>query len=326
MLTTEKRESMEENRHEWLMERKKFLGASEIGAIVTDTKYGCPLKVYFSKKDVEPDFDDSNKDVFRRGRRLESVASCYYLEKTQRNLKATAPITHKEYPFLRVSPDRLVQKESGGTWAYLEIKVVGRGSLYNIKKNGLPPEYIIQMQAGLAFANLDWGSYCVYCPETDDLLYWDLEADKELGAHIIEKGVDFWNFHIEADCPPDPLPVGSKQCKECPYFKSCPNSKVEAQEASSEEVSRNDLESVGEMLVRVREEKKLLEEEEDRLKNKILEEIKSIPGSYRCGKYLARYTQTESERFDSKALKAHDEILWKKFTKVTVSNVLKLGE
>lgn len=315
-----------ENRQEWLTERKKFLGASEIAALTKESKYGCALKTYLSKIDIEPDFDDSDKDVFRRGRRLESVAATYYAEKTMRTLKSSSYIPSKVDPRIRVSPDRIVYKENTDLDpGYLEIKTVSRSSLYNIKKNGLILDYIVQLQVGLEIADLSWGAFCVYCPETDDLLTFDVERDRALGEKLFSLAQEFLDWNVEAQSPPDPLPLGSKPCNGCNYFSSCPNSKVGAVEASREEVRRDDLEATAEALNALREERKALEEAEAELKAKIIDAIEKKPGSYLCGRYSAKYIQTESERFDSKGFKAHDEALWKKFTKTTISNTLRLG-
>lgn len=313
-----------ENEALFKQERIGMIGGTDIASILGVGKYSCALRTYFSKKpEIEEDFSISDKPEVRRGKRLEAMAVSYYMEKTGRRTKTTDVVRLEGKPHIAVHMDRIVynDKEEPG---YLECKVVGTGSFYNISKNGLPIDYITQLQYGMRVAGFSWGSYAIYCPERDGLLYWDVAADKELGNKLIEEADSFWSWHVEAECPPEPLPQGSPQCRDCNYFKSCPNSKVSAIESNLEEVTRDDLASDAERMIALREERKALEAEEADLKAKIMEEIKSTPGTYKCGQYMAKLTQSESERFDSKGFKAHDEALWKKFTKITVSNTLKV--
>lgn len=306
---------------EWLEERKTYVGGSEIGKILGVSRWGCPLSVFNGKTGVEKDFDDNEKPEFRRGRRLEGIAAEYYEQKTGREVRYTTTAKVPGKPHLAVNMDRLVRKEKGGEWGYLELKVVGRFSFTKIKKEGIADDWILQVQYGCAVTGKTWGSYGIYCPETDDLLHFDVEADKALGEELLEKTDDFWNFHIECGVAPDPLPDGSQQCEGCVYSVKCHSRIVEA--APKEEILRPDLEALVAQFAVAKGMGKESDDAVETIRAELLEAVGSKPGNYRCGKYLLPITQTSSKRFSGDLLKKKDPALYESLRVESVSTTVK---
>lgn len=199
--------------------RASAIGGSDIASVVMEGEYACSRKLAFDKNGFTPDFDDSNKAAFRRGRRLEPVAAQYYSEQTGRILSPIGRIVSKTHPNCAVNADRLFYREGADAPGYLEIKTVK--STFPIRKKGLYKAYILQVQFGMAVAGWDYGAFAVYQPLEDELLKWDFEADKELGRALLEAGQAWWEKHVVQKILPPTLPEGSKPCEECIYRLTC---------------------------------------------------------------------------------------------------------
>lgn len=316
----EYRTHIHETEEEFRERRRKFVGGSDIAKVVGVSKWGCPRSVAYDKLGHPKDFDNSDKAEFRRGKRLEGIAASYYEEKTGREVRITVTAHYPGKPHLAVNYDRLVRKEKDGPWGYLEIKVVGRWSMNLIKKEGLANDYVLQVQYGLGVKRDTWGSYAIYCPETDELLWWDVEADTGFGESLLEKADDFWNFHIELGILPDPLPEGAPQCEGCEWSLTCRGQVVLP--ASGGVMDRPDLESLLAKFAEVKGMGSEAEGAEEELKAEIREKIKDVPGTYRCGKYEFKFTVTSQNKFSSDLLKKKYPAIYEECRKETKVNTV----
>lgn len=301
----EAKTNLHQTYEEFKESRKKQIGGSDIGKIAGVSRWGCPRSVAYDKLDHPKDFEDDDKPEFRRGRRLEGIAANYYEEITGREVRftTTARVTGK--PHLAINIDRLVYKKDDKERknpGYLELKTVGRFSFMKVKKEGIPDDWILQVQYGCAVKKLSWGAYGIYCPETDDLLHWDVEADASLGEALLEKADDFYCFHIECRVLPDPLPETSVQCEGCAWSLSCHQKKIAV--GASKTFERPDLEGLLAKFAEVKGMGSEAEQAENELKAEIRERIKEVPGTYICGKYEFKFTTSSQNRFSSKKLQA----------------------
>lgn len=210
---------------EFVAARKNGLGGSDAASVVSKGTYGCARKLFYDKTDEPKNVDDSENKYFRRGRRLEGIAASYYEEKTGRETWTTTTFKVPGRPHLTVNVDRLVSRKADEAGSkepgYLELKTVGLFSFKKIQKEGLPLDYVIQVQWGMAVAGVSWGSFGIYCPDEDELLHWDFEADKALGEALLEAGDDFWNINVQCRVMPDPLPEIRAACIYCPWNVTC---------------------------------------------------------------------------------------------------------
>lgn len=300
---------------EFLEARKSFVGGSDIPSVKNIGRYACSRKLGYDKLGHHKDFDDSGRMEFRRGRRLEGIAANYYAEVTGRETWVTDTFRVPGKPHLAANLDRLIAKQGtkpGENDGYLEIKVMGRFAFIKAKKEGLIDDYILQIQYGMAVADCSWGAFAIYCPDTDELLHWDVEADRALGEHLLEAADDWWQFHKECNVLPEPLPEGSAPCDGCPWALTCRGSIPEvAPDAGI--VLRPDLEGLAAKLAEVKGMSSECGDAEDALKAEFLEAIKEKPGIYHCGKWEIPFTITTGKRFNGEMMKkAHPE-LYEKF-------------
>ena len=313
----------EKTYEEFVASRRAYIGASDAASVLGAGRYGCKRKLAYDKLGFEKDIDDSARPEFTRGRRLEQAAADYYQEKTGRKLKKTETAFVAGKPHLGANLDRLVwAPERGPAPGYLEIKVVGRGSMIQIKKNGLIEDYAIQLQAGCAVKEMKWGSFAIYSPETDELLHWDVEADKALGEKILEEADDFFSFHVERKVIPNALPDGSKPCETCPWAITCREGREIPAAASGIIILPPEMEG---LVAKFAEIKGISSEASDAgegLREEILAAIGEKPGLYQAGKYQFKLTIAEQKRFSGAALKLANPEMYEKFRESTVVKTL----
>lgn len=316
--------TIEQTREEWMAERKGYLGASDAASVVNCGNYGCSLKLFKDKTGVPKDFDDSDKAEFRRGRRLEQIAAEYYEEVTGRELRKTKRVNIPGRPYLAVSMDRVAfRKEDADKKnpGYAEIKCVGRWSMNKIKKEGLPADYITQVNWGCSVADLTWGVFIIYSPETDELLHWEFTHDKAFGDLLLDRGTDFWEFNVGLGIPPERLPEGSSACKSCPWMPSCRGEQVAPIPVGV--IERPDLAG---LIAKFHEVKGMSSEAgdaEEEIKAEILAAIKEKPGTYSTGRHEFVFQIAETKRFSGEKLKRSNPELYESLREKQVTKTLK---
>lgn len=314
----------DQTREEWLLERREFIGGSDIGKIVGASRWGCPRSVAYEKLGVEKDFDDSDKAEFRRGNRLEGIASEYYSELTGREVFYTTRCHVPGKKHLAISMDRVVYKKEDTERlnpGYLEVKVVGRFSMNKIKKEGIPEEWVTQVQYGVSIKNFSWGSYAIYSAEQDELIHFDVVADRELGEVLLEKADDFFNFNVLCKILPDPLPDDSIQCQGCPWSITCLQRVIPA--SSKEIIHRPDLEGLVAKFAEVKGLGSEAEQAEEEIKAELMAAIGEKPGVYRAGRFEFPFTITEQKRFKGELLKKKNPSLYEECRETTIVKMLK---
>lgn len=310
-------------REEFLADRLTFIGGSEIASVM-GVGFGCPRRLVYNKLGTPSERNDDRME-FRRGRRLEGIAANYYAEETGREVYTTTKMSFPGRPHLSVNMDRIIfrkEDEAQADPGYLELKVVGRFSWFKILKEGLIEDYILQVQYGCAVTGFSWGAYGIYCPDMDGLLHWDIKADKELGAHLIEAADDLWNLNVQLKILPEPLPEFGKVCANCEYLARC-----RGQAAPTDTVfERPDLEDLAGKLREVRGMGKEAEEAADGIREEILAAIGRKPGAYRFGKYPATVISSTTKKFSAEILKKEAPEMYEKCKKTSVVETVKIGE
>lgn len=213
-----------EDREQWLAERKHFIGASESPSVMGVGDYACARKVYYGKTGEIPDFISDSKSA-QRGRDLEDYVAKLYSQRTGLRLTPgkTYKLEHKKY--FAGTPDRVIHYPDGSQGT-LQIKVVGIWSWKKILENGIPEDYIIQIQQELRAAGLKRGAYAVFCADILagqgwELMFWDFQEDTKLQDIIEDKVTEFWKTNVHHKIIPPQLPQPSLPCPGCEYRVTC---------------------------------------------------------------------------------------------------------
>lgn len=185
------------NKEQWLLERKVYLGGSEVAPIMGLSPWSTPLDVYREKMNPAVIYEEESEDL-KRGARVEKYILQEYSEVNNCSLETNLPpVIDLKYPFMRGNVDAKVVGEN--------VIVEAKSTKCPIAKweEGIPEYYRTQVAYYAMLTNAErvdvpvlfsnWQYAC--------FTYW---RDLEYEARIRQAVIDFWNNHIVAGIPPAP--------------------------------------------------------------------------------------------------------------------------
>lgn len=211
------------------VDRRRFIGSSDMAAILGLSPWGTALDVYFQKRGESPpaDADPEKAKLFRRGKRLEPVIVNMLEE--ERGLQIVARnerYIDPEHSFLacEVDAEALVDGER----VNVECKSAHHFTAWKYGQEGsdeVPVEYAAQAMFSLM---LTGRRRCIFGVlfGADNLVTYDLVRDEETIAAMRTQAVRFWNDHVLTGVPPEPRTFEDV----CKLFRKAPSSEVEASE------------------------------------------------------------------------------------------------
>lgn len=302
------------NREAWLAERKLGIGGSDV-ASVFNTEYGCRLRLWRDKRNETPDFPSEENDVMQIGNLLEDFFARKYGNVTRSNVVARKrPAVHKKYPWMRVNVDRMIHLDINGQDkgkpGVLEIKSVGRGQFYKIKREGLPEAYLLQEQHAMEVTGTNWGAFAIGCRDNGALEHFRVEKDTTLTEVIIAEEASFWK-QVETGDMPARLDPSDSRCQRCEYRRSCQgDALLEAMPERNGEIERDErlFPILNELIGRkelLKQAEQLVEESEEVLKTELCDRQ-----AVEVGDNKVYWRPQDNKRGDFKALAAtYDELL-----------------
>lgn len=283
------------------MERRNYLGGSEIASVMGLDRYSTPLDIYNRKLGLVDDFVDNGH--IRRGNRLEAVAAEYYTELTGfKAHRRNRAYVSTEYPFIVGHVDRVIVGES----RLLEIKCPSVAAFRKLQREGLSESYIIQAQVYMHLSKMPRLTWAIFCADLWDLAVFDIEYDERMASTAIKFAADFWNEHILAQKPP--IADKPKQAE------------VEIEKIGGTVTYRDD-DTFGRAITALAEAKQILadgKDLEELAKKEVAAAVENIHGVYEGFGYRLHFTETKGKKtFDKKALAAENPTLnLKRYEKV----------
>ena len=216
------------------LDRNKYIGGSDIGAILGLSRFRSPLEVWMEKTGKEVKKLDSLP--LRFGSFAESFVASEYARSTGFLLIHDESIyVHPEYSFMSAHIDRFVLEDSSSSSSsssssptrILECKTANPFSLGDWGEVGtdeVPMSYLCQCIWYMAITNLNRVDLAVLFGNSDFRIY-EIVRDKELEAIILQKANFFWNEHVLRDVPP---PAMSEEDCQTLFRKGDPTKSVEA--------------------------------------------------------------------------------------------------
>lgn len=172
------------------LDRTKYIGGSDVAAIILGQQYGrTRLDVWKEKAGLIVPANISNSPDIRRGLRQEPVARQVFVEETGLLVTPAKMVTHPEFPFIQGHPDGIFARR------LLEIKCPRSHMYRRHKMAGVSQEYILQGVHYLAcMPEMEGITFWMYSAEIDEGFRVDIDrADLE---DVIEMTVntenDFW--------------------------------------------------------------------------------------------------------------------------------------
>lgn len=294
----------------FLTQRKKGIGGSDIAAIIGVSQFKTALDVYLSKTTDQP---EQKGEHLYWGHALENPIIDRFIRDTGANvIRQPEMRRHPDYEWAIANADALITN-SDTIEAILEIKT---SSAFKSREWGaddtdeVPIEYIAQVQWYMWIYNLQ-EAYIAALIGGNQYRQYHITRDDELIAMLAEKAQAFWQNHVIPRIPPEPQDGADAQ-------KLYPRDNGDTAEADSDTLTA--YAELRELKAQEKELKAQIAAREDLLKIKI--------GSYSAmqtnGNTLFTWKAQSSSRFDSKAFQAAHPDLYRQYTKQSETRVLRL--
>ncbi len=205
-------------------ERLTGIGGSDAASLF-NIGYGCRRRLWYDKRGVQPDFERETTDAMELGTFLEPYIIRKYTERTGRDTSSTQEMQrHQLNKRLLVHVDGFVydnRRPYDNQRGVLECKAVSRRVFYTMRNEGVTEDYVLQLHHGIYVCGLTWGSFAIMNRESGELIWFDVEADKEIGAAIDAAGAEFWILSVVGGAEPDRLDPEDKRCNRCSWRRTC---------------------------------------------------------------------------------------------------------
>jgi putative phage-type endonuclease len=183
---------------EWLLERRKSVGASEVAAVMGLSQWATPLDVYKSKHGVDRPFDPL---IALLGHEAERTLSRWLVELSGLNptLEPGFMARSVEHPFIHATPDRM--------WDGIPVQIKTAHEFTSHKwDEGIPTEYRVQVQTEMLVLGAPRALLVVQIGARDVRAIWEARDDRFINEHLIPTVTEFWG-RVEAHEPPPPSTV-----------------------------------------------------------------------------------------------------------------------
>lgn len=184
---------------EWLQVRRHGIGGSDAAAIARLNPYSSPYLVYLDKTGALPEKEDTEK--MRLGRDLEDYVARRFCEETGKKVKhCHYVLAHSRRSYMLANVDRLIVGENAG----LECKTTSVLNLKRFKGGEYPEEYYVQCVHYMAVTGAERWYLCVLVLG-EGLKTFTIERDEQEIESLIALESAFWNDHVIAKVPPEPI-------------------------------------------------------------------------------------------------------------------------
>jgi putative phage-type endonuclease len=297
------------------VDRSKYIGGSDIGAILGLSKFRTPVEVWMEKTGKETKQLDSLP--LRFGSFAEEFVASEYARATGFELLRDESIyIHPTHSFMSAHIDRFVLGAGidRPPTRILECKTANpfaRGEWGEPGTDQVPMSYLCQCIWYMAITGIEQCDLAVLFGNSDFRIY-EIERDLELEALVIEKALDFWNEYVLKDTPPPAQTEGDYQAL---FKKSDPSKTIEANLKTVELIRQ--LQSLGKQSSDV-------DEQITQIKQHIMNEMKEAEVLSFQGTVIATWKAPKpSFRLDSKRLEQEEKEIFERF-KMPVQNSRRL--
>jgi putative phage-type endonuclease len=297
------------------VDRSKYIGGSDIGAILGLSKFRTPLEVWMEKTGKEVRQLDSLP--LRFGSFAEEFVASEYARATNFELLHDESIyIHPTHPMMSAHVDRFILGDGLNKPAtrLLECKTANpfaRGEWGEPGTDQVPMSYLCQCIWYMAITGIEQCDLAVLFGNSDFRIY-EIERDLELEAIVIEKALHFWNDYVLKDIAPPAQTEGDYQAL---FKKTDPSKTIEANPKTVELIRQ--LQSLSTQSGDV-------DEQITQIKQHIMNEMKEAEVLSYQGNVIATWKAPKpSFRLDSKRLETEEKEIFERF-KMPVQNSRRL--
>ena len=297
-------------------DRTKYIGGSDIGAILGLSRFRSPLEVWMEKTGKEARQLDSLP--LRFGSFAEEFVASEYARSTGFELLHDESIhIHPEHSFMSAHIDRFVLENGSTVSRILECKtanpftLIASGEWGEVGSDEVPMSYLCQCIWYMAITGIEQCDLAVLFGNSDFRIY-EIERDIELEQLVIEKAQHFWNEFVLKDIAP---PAQSESDYQSLFRTTDPTKTVEANPKTVELIRQ--LQSLSTQSGDV-------DEQITQIKQHIMNEMKEAEVLSYQGNVIATWKAPKpSFRLDSKRLELEEKEIFERF-KMQVQNSRRL--
>jgi len=303
-------------------EKPITIGGTDWWHILGLEPYGCPLRLWFEKRGVEPDVPQEVTKPMQRGLWLEDVAAKYFSKVTRIKVRRRKVKRRKGMPeWLGGHIDRhIVATESTDGPGILEIKTMGEWAYRRFQREGMTLGYVAQLQHYMLLTGWRWGMLAILEPSRWELYVGYAKADPELQKQMLSQAEMFVE-QVEKGLRPTRVTNNPDHsaCKACPYRRRCWGELLDAERSENgmeaEEDNSPQLVKAIEEYIAARDAK----QEADALLEEAKRNLQELLGKREVVKTPVGIVEwrwsAPPKRFDVKAFKADHPELFEKYVR-----------
>ena len=200
-------------------DRTKSIGGSDLGAVFNLPPYGCRRRLWYEKVGVARDYPQIETAPMRRGKFFEPIVRDFYMAQTGLEVEpGPIELAFLDRPFSTGQLDGRVREN--GTSRPWECKVPGERMFIKIKREGMPDEYILQLQKYIHLDGAAAGTFAVFHADSVSMLTFDVALDPMLCNEIRWAEESFWKQVTDGSIP-DRLETVDRRCSACNWRTTC---------------------------------------------------------------------------------------------------------
>ena len=287
----------EDNEQEWLAVRNKGIGGSDIGAICGVSPFSSARQIYFKKTGQ---FEDAlqpgaeSRERMHFGHLLEPIVADEFARRSGKKLlEIDATFAHKDFPWMRANVDRLIVDDNGVPYGILECKTTSEYNNEEWENGDILLSYVYQLNWYLHILDLTYGAFACIVGGNKFYYYEVCRNDELIQNTLIPAAKSFWYDNVLALKEPE-LQATDTEFANTVYSEVKKNSEVMLIEDTENELAR----TVFECKAKIKELQNILEEAQNRLKDRLQEHEIGY-----CRDYTVKWSPRSQTRVDNEVLK-----------------------
>ena len=289
---------------EWLEDRRKGIGGSDVGALLGLNKYKSPYTLWAEKSGLLHT-DEVDNESMRIGRDLEDYVAKRFIEETGHTVVTSDySFQSKEYPFMLANVDRLLTDEPCG----LECKTASALTKYDFEDGDIPSSYYCQCMHYMAVTGLKkW--YIAILVMGKGFYWFEINRDEEEIKALIEAEEDFWNKVQTGEAPPIDGTSSTATTLGAVFNYSKDNKEC---------IIGHESENALNMIYNINEKIKELKEQKTLYENIVKHEMRNAEKA-ETEDIVVTWKRKPTRRFSQSDLKKNEPSVYKKYLKETTS-------
>ena len=288
---------------EWLADRQKGIGGSDVGAVLGLNKYKSPYTLWAEKSGLLHTEEVDNESM-RIGRDLEDYVARRFMEATgHKVVTSDYSFQSERYPFMLANVDRLLTDEPYG----LECKTASALTRYDFENGDIPPSYYCQCMHYMAVTGLKkW--YIAILVMGKGFYWFEINRDEEEINALIEAEEDFWEKVQTGEAPPIDGTTSTAKTLGAVFNRSHDKECILGHEA----------EDALSMIYNINEKIKELKEQKTLYENIVKRDMQDAEKA-EVEDYVVKWVRKDTERFCQSDLKKYEPSIYKRYRKKSTS-------